>query len=120
MAFDVPKNKAPPRSLRPELSTTPAKTNSPQANTSDGQAQEQGLPSNLVTTLAHAARDTRLAKISDESPLEILEAEVKISLKFLEKLTSRLEALTMQNQHSQAWIQQISKSAIVADFSLLN
>jgi hypothetical protein len=119
MALDVPKNKAPLQSLCPELSTSPAKANPAQANTSDGQTQEQGPPSNLVTTLAYTARDTCLAKIRDKASLEILEAEVKISLKFLEKLISRLEALVTQNQYSQDWIQQISKSTIVAGFSLL-
>jgi hypothetical protein len=118
-ALDVPKNKAPPQSLRPEPSTGLAKASLVQAYTSSGQTQEEGELSNLATTLAHTAGNTRLAKISDQASLEILEVEVKISLKFLEKLMSCLRAFTTQNQHSQNWIQQISKSTIVTGLPLL-
>ena len=74
-ALGVPENEEPPQSLRPEPSTDLAKASLVQAYTSAGQTQ------------------ARLAKISDEASLEILELEVKISLKFLDELISCLGRL---------------------------
>ena len=113
VALDAAKNEAPPQSLCPEPSAGLAKASLVQAYTCSGQTQEKEELSNLATTLAHTARSARLAKISDEASLEILEVEVKSSLKFLEKLMSCLKAFTTQNQQTQDWIQQISKSTIV-------
>ena len=119
VALDAAKNEAPPQSLCPEPSAGLAKASLVQAYTCSGQTQEKEELSNLATTLAHIARSARLAKISDEASLEILEVEVKSSLKFLEKLMSCLKAFTTQNQQTQDWIQQISKSTIVTGLRLL-
>lgn len=119
VALDAAKNEAPPQSLCPEPSAGLAKASLVQAYTCSGQTQEKEELSNLATTLAHIARSARLAKISDEASLEILEVEVNSSLKFLEKLMSCLKAFTTQNQQTQDWIQQISKSTIVTGLRLL-
>ena len=119
VALDAAKNEAPPQSLCPEPSAGLAKASLVQAYTCSGQTQEKEELSNLATTLAHIARSARLAKISDEASLEILEVEVKSSLKFLEKLMSCLKAFTTQNQQTQDWIQQISKSTIETRLRLL-
>ena len=119
VALDAAKNEAPPQSLCPEPSAGLAKASLVQAYTCSGQTQEKEELSNLATTLAHTARSARLAKISDEASLEILEVEVKSSLKFLEKLMSCLKAFTTQNQQTQDWIQQISKSTIETRLRLL-
>ena len=119
VALDAAKNEAPPQSLCPEPSAGLAKASLVQAYTCSGQTQEKEELSNLATTLAHTAPSARLAKISDEASLEILEVEVKSSLKFLEKLMSCLKAFTTQNQQTQDWIQQISKSTIETRLRLL-
>ena len=119
VALDAAKNEAPPQSLCPEPSAGLAKASLVQAYTCSGQTQEKEELSNLATTLAHIARSARLAKISDEASLEILEVEVNSSLKFLEKLMSCLKAFTTQNQQTQDWIQQISKSTIETRLRLL-
>jgi hypothetical protein len=113
MALDVVKGEVPPQSLRAELSASFAEANLVQAYTSSVQTQKEGPLSNSTTALVHTPRPTRLAKIIAEGKPEILEKEVKLSLKFLEKLIPCLKAIETEIQPSQYWIQEISKSILV-------
>ena len=102
MGSDIPKGKVPLQSLHPDLPTSPANA---QIDAFDGQTLEnEGTPSNLTMASTHTMKEARLVKIIAEASPEILQAEVKSGLIFLEKVKSHLARLVSHNQYSKHWI----------------